>query len=195
MASENSSLDDFRRTDGASPIRVSVLAGRSKSKNTFSPLGSIEARLADEVLGLRAAWIDSIGGCWPGICSIGEAAGDEFEQRVAALLRKGFFSFGQLLCGLEVLLLKRQQLGVVTEQTFLGVEELCVHLANLSRHSVEVAQTQCSLTNFLGNGDRGNCAADERKVHSNSLVCGLCDCREHDSTARADLPPKLGDIR
>lgn len=174
---------DVGVTDGAMPPADDVLGRRMETQDGFSPLGAVEAGLADVVLRLRRDWISVMGASWPSICAVGEAARDDFEQRVASLLREGFFSFGQLLCGLEVVLLERQKLGIVREEAVLGVQQRGIHLADLRRHLVEVSKAESGFPDVLGGVDGSDGAADERKIHGNPPAAGQFGCSDQDSTA------------
>lgn len=178
--------------DGAVPPSDDVLGRRMETQDSLAPIGAVEAGLTDVVLRLRRDWISVMGASWPSICAVGEAARDDFEQRVASLLREGFFCFGQFLCGLEVVLLERQKLGVVCEETVLGVQQRGVHLADLRRHLVEVSKAESGFPDFLGGVDGSDGAADERKIHGNPPAAGQFGCSYQDSTAGDGSTRKSG---
>lgn len=117
----------------------------------------IEARLADVVRRLRATWINHISGFWGDIHPIHKDAVSNIDQRVATALRQGFFQFSQLLCGLELLLLQSKQLGVVTEQSVLSLEQLLVELGNNRCHLVEVSNADRGLPEVFSSCQGGDC--------------------------------------
>ena len=121
------------------------------------------------VLNLRASWIAGPAMHWLDVCAVGERAGSNFDKRIAATLRDGFFCFSQLLCGLEVLLLQSQQLGVVPEESLLGVEKLVVQLGNDRRDLIEIANAQRGLTELLRCSNGTVQAGDHREIQGGLL--------------------------
>lgn len=123
------------------------MTDRLPSLNSFEhhldPL--VEARLANIVQRLRASWIAHMAFHWGDIHTIHEDACGEFEQRITTLLRQGFFKFGQLLCGFELLVLQSKQLGLVSEESVLGLEQLVVQFSDLGRDFVEIPDANSSL--------------------------------------------------
>lgn len=113
----------------------------------FDPL--VEAKLAQVVQRLRAAWLAGPALLWDDIHPIHKVARSELEKRIAGTLAGGFAQFSQLLCGFEVLLLQLQQLRVVREQTLLGIEQLGVQLGDGVGHQVEIAHAQRRLAQAL----------------------------------------------
>lgn len=105
----------------------------------------VEAKLAYVVYRLRQDWIAHMAGFWGDIQPICKVANRELDKRVATALSEGFFHFSQLLCGFEVLLLKNKELGLVSEQSVLGLEQLVVHLRDNRRDLVEIADPDSSL--------------------------------------------------
>lgn len=129
------------------------------SQNCFNPL--IEARLADVVHWLRSGWVLHIAPAWGDIHPIHEDARREFEKRVATALREGFFHFSQLLCGFELLLLKSKELGVVPEESVLGLEQLVVQLSDDRRGLVEISDAHRGLPELLGSRDGADGGGDD----------------------------------
>ncbi|CAG2129254.1 hypothetical protein LMG26411_00145 [Cupriavidus numazuensis] len=151
--------NDLIAAGGAVPIRevttAAYVALGDQLQDDLSIRNLVEAGLADVVLGLRRDWITGLGKYWSGICAIDMAAGTELEKRIATALRYGFFHYAQLLCGLEVLLLQLEELGVVREQTVLGLEELFVHPTDDVRELVCIAESNGGLPDVLGDADGG----------------------------------------
>lgn len=84
----------------------------------------VEARLADVVQRLRAAWLAGPALLWGDIYPIREAAVAKIDKRVATTLARGFFQFSQFLAGFEVLALELKKSGIVREQSLLSLEKL-----------------------------------------------------------------------
>lgn len=116
-------------------------------QDDFDPL--IEARLTEIVHRLRADWISSMAGHWTDIYTVDESSRGNLEKRISTTLRQGFFQFSQFLAGFEVLILQLQQLGVVREQTLLGLEKFVVDLRNLNGDLVEISQSNHCLAKIL----------------------------------------------
>ena len=129
---------DGSLADGAKALECAP--GVVELEHHFSPV--VQARLTHVVGALRGAWLAGPAQLWGQIHPIREAAGTELDQRVAVALRQNFFCFGQFLCGVEQLLLQAEKLGVVSEQSVLGLEKLCVHTGHLFSDQVPVANTQ-----------------------------------------------------
>lgn len=127
-------------------------------QDDFDPL--IVARLADVVGRLRRDWIAHMAIHWGDIHTIDEDARGELEQRVAITLREGFFSFGQLLCGFEVLLLNEQQVGLMLEESILGLEKLVVQLRDCQADLVKVSKADGGLRQVLRHRERGSGGTD-----------------------------------
>lgn len=121
----------------------------------------VEATLTDIVGRLRSAWIANIAGSWTEICAVDIDALPDLDKRVATSLRKGFFHFAQLLCGLELLLLESKKLGLVAEQSVLGPEKLVVHLRNHCCALVEIADGHGGGDVLLRQADCGCRAGDQ----------------------------------
>ncbi|KVE33148.1 hypothetical protein WS68_13680 [Burkholderia sp. TSV86] len=92
--------------------------------------GRVIANLTCEMLGLRGDWLRSSALRWDRIQAIGENAVTESDKLIASAFREGFVRVSQFLCGLEVLALELQELGVVSEEAVLRFEELLVHLGD-----------------------------------------------------------------
>lgn len=158
-------ITDDRLAGGACPVSECAAGSREVPEDDLTFGGPLEAGLADVVRRLRSTWLAGPALLWGDVHSQGEVARDDFEQRVSATLREGFFNFSQLLSGLEVLLLQRQQLGVVSEQSMLGIEQLVVHRGNGRCQNVGVSHSDGCLADLNCGGDGTDCATDERKVH------------------------------
>lgn len=117
--------------------------------------GAIEARLADVVRRLRGDWIAGPGGRWPEICAIHADSLSDLEKRIATTLRQGFFEFGQLLCGFEVLLLQGKHSRLELEQAVLRLEKLVVDLANHRSELVEISDFLRSRRNLARDAQGG----------------------------------------
>lgn len=143
--------------DGAIERDGAVVGG--PLEHGLDPL--IEARLADVVSRLRADWIIHIAGYWGDIHPIHKDALGQLDKRVATTLREGFFHFSQLLCGLELLLLKDQQVTVVLEHRVLSLEKLVVKLSDNRRHFVEIAHADGGLPELFGAADCGSKSSDK----------------------------------
>lgn len=87
---------------------------------------AVEAVLAEVVLRLRASWRGGPALLWDDLHPLRKVAGSKFEKFVTIAIVEGFVEFSQLLCGLEVLLLKRRELGVVSEEAVLSLEDRIV---------------------------------------------------------------------
>lgn len=133
----------------ASQVNASVQTALLQHR--LDPL--IEAKLAKVVHGLRTNWIAHIAGFWGDIHPIDKSAISDLDKRVATALREGFFHFSQLLCGFELLLLKSKELGVVPEESVLGLEKLVVELGNNRSNFVKVPDPERCLPEFLGGRD------------------------------------------
>lgn len=128
-------------------------------QHTLEPL--VVARLTNVVLGLRSDWVAGCAQRWDDVRLVGEDTRADFDKRVAAALREGFFQFSQFLAGFEVVVLKLQELGVVCEQTLLGLEEKTVQIGDLRRALIEVADLEQRAANVLRALERTGCAHDE----------------------------------
>lgn len=137
------------------------VVGLHPVKNDLSP--TVEAHLADVVLRLRQSWIVGPARLWFEVCprAVDENAGTDFEKRVLSTLGEGFLHFSQLLAGFEFFLLHRHKLSVVSDETFLGFEELLVQLSNDHRQLVEVAQANSGSSYFSSSAYRAVGDSDE----------------------------------
>lgn len=117
----------------------------------------VEARLADIVGRLRAAWILHLADFWTDIHLVDVDSSSDLEKRVSTALRKGFLHFSQLLCGLELLLRERVDLGAETVERLLSIEKLLVELGNDRSNLIEVAKSDRCLAEFPGGGNGADC--------------------------------------
>lgn len=129
-------------------LRVGTSIGGPEIHDGSDP--AVEARLAEVVLRLRAAWRAGPALLWGDLFPLREVAGSQFEKLVTIALVESFLEYSQLLCGLEVLLLKRQHLGVVSEQSLLSLQQQVVDLADLRGEVVELLQAQGSVPEIAG---------------------------------------------
>jgi hypothetical protein len=131
-------------------------------QHDLAPLSPVvEARLTDVVQRLRASWLAGPAGLWGDIHPICKLAGSDLDKRVATTLRQGFFQFSQLLCGLEVLLLKSKELGVVSEESLLGLEQLVVKSGDFRGDEIAVADREHRLPDVAGGLERRDSRGDE----------------------------------
>ncbi|WP_157128485.1 hypothetical protein [Cupriavidus sp. USMAA2-4] len=77
----------------------------------------------------------------------------DLEKRIATAIEQGFLQFSQLLAGLEVILLEGEKLGVVREESILGLEQLFVHLTDDRRELVGVPDPNGGPADVLRDGD------------------------------------------
>jgi len=151
---------------------------------------AFEARLTHIVLGLRGDWLAGPAARWPSICSQNELAVTDIEKRVATAIRKSFFCFSQFLCGLEVLLLEIQQLGVVCEEALLSIEKLFVHRHHHFGQLVGITDADGSLADIDGNAKSANRARNESHVHESSF-CNRSVRERADRMRGCELPPDM----
>lgn len=149
----------------ADPLLFSTneLSQNAGLQDHLSPI--VEARLTDVVRRLRCAWIAGPALLWHDICAIRELVGSDLDKRVAATVEDGFFEFSQFLAGLEVFVLKLEQLRVVGEQPLLSLEQLRVEVHNGPRKLIEISNAQRGLSELLGSSDRSGDGADLGVVH------------------------------
>ena len=105
-------------------------------ENRLNPF--FEARLTNIVNQLRTDWINRMAPHWTAVHTVNENASGQFEERISAAFRDGFFKFGQFLCGFEMLLLQSKQLGVVSEERILSIEQVLVQVGPRNSYFVEV---------------------------------------------------------
>ena len=111
--------------DGAVPNFGASADARMESQDGFSP--AVIAGLTDIVLRFRSDFNTSLlRGYLPSIREISELSVGDFDKSVSALLLNGFFQFNDLLCGLEVLLLKFKEVGVVDKEGILRLQDLFI---------------------------------------------------------------------
>lgn len=126
-------------------------------KDNFDPL--TEARLAEIVHRLRADWIASMAGHWTDVYTVHKISRGDLEKRISTTLRQGFFQFSQFLAGFEMIVLQLKQLGIVREQTLLGLEKHAVDLGDLASNLVEISQSNHCLAKLFCSCD---CCASRR---------------------------------
>lgn len=132
------SLDSRSLANRTRPSSEAAL-GLTEMQHDLGLRRTIETRLADVVRRLRRDWSAGCGGCWLEICAIHTDSLSDLEKRIATTLRQGFFEFGQLLCGFEVLLLQGKHTRLELEQTVLRLEKLVVDLTNNRSELIEIA--------------------------------------------------------
>ena len=146
--------------------------------------GTVEARLADVVHGLRTDFVAGPALHWDAICLVGELARNEFDKRVATALREGFFKFSQLLCGLEMILLQAEQFGVVREETLLGIEKLFIHANDDFVQLVGVADLDSRFPDVERGAQSADRTSDQGQVHACSPNVEKGGVGASDSTLR-----------
>ena len=146
---------------------VAQSAQFDQAQHTLDPL--VEARLTKVVQGLRESWIAHMARFWGDIHPIDKVASGQLEKRIATTLSDGFFQFSQFLCGFEVLTLQLRELGVVREQTVLGLEQLLVDLAHRNGDLIEISKAHRRLSQLLCCRDCCRGDGDKAVVHGGSL--------------------------
>lgn len=170
----------------AVPPSVGAAVRGDESQDDLRLGRAVEARLTEVVLGLRREFGIGCAGFWGDIHPIGELPLTDLEKRVFLALRQSFFNFSQLLCGLEVLLLQSQKLGVVSEQTMLGIEQLFVHLRDDTSERVGVPDVDGGLSNANGGLESADGARDSCVIHQGSPLVEKVRVRATDSTGGGD---------
>jgi hypothetical protein len=156
------SSEDLPAADRAD-LGVGTVHESGFPQNRLDPL--VEARLTEVVHGLRKAWIAHMAGFWSDIHPIDKVARSDFEKRIATTLSDGFFQFSQFLCGFEVLTLQLRELGIVSEQTVLSLEQLLVDLAHRNSDLVEISKSHRGLAKLLRGIDGCSCDRDKAVIH------------------------------
>ena len=125
-------------------------------QNRLDALG--EAWLADVVVRLRDMSRIAGGELYLRVDAKHKGPIGNLDQRVATAIRKFLLQFSQSVCHAEVLLLESLELGVVSEETVLRLEQLVVDRRNRGGEGIEVAQRQGGLADIPGSANgRSGC--------------------------------------
>lgn len=116
-------------------------------QNHFSPeikarLAQIVDRLVVDGFGALAFGLDSIE-------AVNQLAATDLEQRVTASFCQSLFGLAKIINHLGHLMLQLEQVGVMSEQRILSLEQLAIDLGNLADHLIPVAQLDSGIANIF----------------------------------------------
>jgi len=131
-----------------------VNALQSNGTVKFGPLKDdfdvlVKAGLAHIVGWLRHRWIPIITDCFGDLGSINKESIRDFEKRITPTLRDEFLHHAQLLQCLEVTLLQLAHLETVSEESFLSLQNLLIHLRNFDGNQVAIPNADHRRTEIL----------------------------------------------
>ena len=90
------------------------------------------------------------------IDSVNEGSKSEFDKRMTPAVRDEFLHCAQLLQGLEVALLQLAHLETVSEESFLSLQNLLIHLRNFKGYHIAVADADHRGTDILSGNKSAN---------------------------------------
>lgn len=106
-------------------------------KDDFDVL--VKTGLAYVVKWLRRDWIPIMSRALGPMGSVDKGAGVDFVQNISPALRDEFFHFAQLLQCLEVSLLQLAHLETVSQESFLSLQNLLIHLRDFDGDQIAIA--------------------------------------------------------
>ncbi len=131
-------------------------------QDRFDPL--VEARLAQIVVSFQPVHKVLRDRLYSLVEAQHTGAVGDLDKRVATAIRKFLLRSCQFVCELEILLLKSKELGVVSEEAVLRLENLFVEAAPDRREVVEVPDLDKRPCNVSSCGERCCCSSYKREI-------------------------------
>jgi len=110
----------------------------------------VKAGLAHVVHWLRRDWIPIMTEAFGEIGAVNKGASRDFVERVTPAIRDEFFHCAQLLQCLEVALLQLAHLETVSQESFLSLQNLLIHLRDRARDDVAITNADHGHAEIFG---------------------------------------------
>lgn len=110
---------------------------------------SVKTRLTQVMQRLVCTWYNGGQLCITDFQAIRELANTDLEKRVSAALVHSLLHISQFITCVGILAVKIEKGGVVSEERVLNFEQFAVHLRELTRHLIPVAQLDSGSADVL----------------------------------------------
>lgn len=128
-------------------------------QNHFSP--EIKAGLAQIVDRLVCDGFAALAFGLDNIEAVNQLAATDLEQRVTSALSQNLISLAKLINRFGILFLQIEQIGTMSEQRVVCLEQLAVDLSHLADHQIPFSQLEGCIANILSRSQGGDGRADE----------------------------------